>query len=232
MLDADPHEQFVEVARVIQRAENLAAIVQALPDCDEDTRAAAHGCLAALELSLAQCTAASLENARDQRMEARRKLARLLADKADPELAGSLAELAVQAVAAMSNTLAIARAAAGARTAPIAFAGLAGVTFVSARAHQLASEHGVAPAALEDLLTAAAAPIRRACQAAEVCSVGELRHTAHSGALSATARLDRSRDGAPVIAIHLCLAGETPLPAATAASAPPYTARLLRKLVS
>jgi hypothetical protein len=232
MLDAEPHELFVAVARVIQRAESLSAIVQALPGCDEDTRAAAHGCLAALELSLAQCTAASLEHARDQRIEARRKLARLLADKADPELAGSLAELAVQAVAAMSNTLAIARAAAGAGTAPIAFAGLAGVTFVSARAHQLAFEHGVTPPALEVLLTAAAAPIRKACQATEVCSVGELRHTAHSGALSATARLDRSRDGAPIIAIHLSLAGELPPAAAPSTNTPPYPARLLRKLVS
>jgi hypothetical protein len=232
MFEPEPVEQFVEVARIIQRAESLDAIVQAFPACDDRARAAALGCLSALELSLAQCTAASIEHARDQRIDTSRKLARLLAPWTGAELADSLAEVAVQAVAARSSTLAIARAAANAGTEPVAFAGLAGVMFVSAHAHQFAAHQGLAPRELEALLVDAVGPIRKACKAQDICSVGELRHTAHAGTVAASARLDRSREGAPVIAIRLHREGEQLKLDSPTAQTPPYAARLLRRLVS
>lgn len=234
MFDTDPVEHFVQAARQIQRAagtrEIAVATAGAVPGSDATLCAALESCLTALELSLAQCAAASLEQAHDLRLNTRRQLSRLIGMHANPELAASLAEMAVQAVAGLTGSPAITRAAETA-SGPVAFSGLSGALFVSAQARQLAADHGLAQE-LETLLLAAALPIRNACSASGISAVGELRHRVTSGALTVSARLDRTSEGRPLIRIRLHTAELAPDEDPSSGTPPDYAARVLRRLVS
>jgi hypothetical protein len=231
-------QNYLDAAINIRRAGSVAEVAQAtvgaLTDCDRPdvTLGAVQACLQTLELSLVQRTASSPELASDLRIETRRKLIRLMGAFALTDIASEIAELAVQAVAALATTShAIVEAAEKSRQLPVAFAGLAGAMFVSIPAREFTRTHGVDEARLHQLLAQVAAPIRRACEAHGVCNVGELRFSSQVQGIVASARLDRSKDDAPLIRIRLHLAGQEPEPAADDPPPPAYPARLLRRLV-
>jgi hypothetical protein len=231
-------QNYLEAAISIRRAGNVAEIAQAtvgaLADCDRPdvTLGAVQACLQTLELSLVQRMASSPELASDLRLETRRKLTRLMSAFALTDIASEIAELAVQAVAALATTSrAIVEAAEKSRELPMAFAGLAGAMFVSIPAREFARVHNIDEVALHRLLGRVAAPIRRACEAHGVCNVGELRYSAGAQDIAASAKLDRSKDGAPVIRIRLHPAGQQPDTGAGESPPPPYPARVLRRLV-
>jgi hypothetical protein len=248
-------EAYVNAARRIRRAGSIADVASAallavtadapLGPADVRRRAIARRAVEALlkrlAFSLAQRAVASPEMAHELRAESRRRLARVLNSVPGCCHAEEIAELAVTRLVptgGAEDLLAATRdAISEGERANVALCCLAGRLLVSSAAHEFARAHGLQDAELEALLHEAAAPVRRACEAADVCEVGELRFTRllPDRGLAIIAHLDGSAGLAPVIRLRLqeTGAGDKPWHSAPHAHATDaYPARLLRRFVS
>jgi hypothetical protein len=253
--DKQKAERYLQTARKIRRATGVPEIASAViagvtSDAPVNVsewqrrtvvRRAVETALRCLQISIMQRAVASPELASDSCIDSRRHIVRLLGAVATTQDCMAIAELAVSAVTPERAAESIVRAAGELRRAevdaPLAVCSLSGRLLVSSPALEYADVRGLSEADLNRLLLEATAPIRRACQAADACRIGELRFSklvpAHS--LAIVAHLDGSGEGAPVIRLLLCDTTVASAPSHTSPSTEPddaYPARLLRRLVS
>lgn len=252
----DPAEHLIEAARQMRRAHSVAEVVQVLMRCvsrppvdaaewrRRDMLNAAVRCrLHRLELALVQRCATSPELGSDMRIDIGRQLERLLAPSGCEALT-PLCEMAVAAVAELAKSEdALANAALSGRSAdagpPVAWSTIGGRLFIPASAREIAAGYGLDDAALVAAIEQVSAPLRKACEPADVCHIGQLRHSRQiAPGLRVVASLDLSAgvETTPLIRIDLSAGAVAVMPTPAAAVAAAYTsgfsARLLRQLIS